>query len=105
VQRAPRTLLLSLAIELVGDGHRLGVQFDDAPQRRALAIELLDASRVLLDERSRGIHTALHALLKIGDGRLFEIENRGGGGPRLRRHSATARHGRGQQASGHRRTQ
>ena len=46
---------LALGVELVGDAERVGIDLDDAAQRRALPVDRLDAGEVLVDERARGL--------------------------------------------------
>ena len=77
MERSARTLALALGVEAVRDRARVRVDLDHGAERRSLAIERVDPREVLVDERSRGLLTARHALLELRDGCLFQVERRG----------------------------
>ena len=55
VQRAARAARLSFGVELVGDRQRVGIDLEDAAERRALPVEGVDARQIFLGERSRRV--------------------------------------------------
>ena len=74
VERPARPLLLSLAVEGLGDRQRVGVQLDDAPKARPAAVDLVDPGQVLLDEGAGRQLPLPHPLLEVADRRLGEVE-------------------------------
>ena len=55
-------------------GPRVGIHLDDGLQGRAVPVNLLDASKVLIDQRSGGELPGLHAFLKRNDRDFVQCE-------------------------------
>jgi len=68
------TLLPPFPIELLGDPQRLGIGLDDAPQGRALPVELSDALEIVLGNGARGETPRLHLSLQRGDTGFVELK-------------------------------
>ncbi len=72
--RGPR--LLRSASRLSAMASASGLSSMTLCERWPAAVDRLDAGRIFLDQRSRGVLTGLHALLQIGDRCLFEFRRR-----------------------------
>src|SRR5207248_1534958 len=72
--RPARALRLALRIESLGDGERVGVDFEERVQARAPLVSLLDTRQIFLRDGARGEPARLHALLEISDRKLVQLE-------------------------------
>jgi len=59
VQRAAHTFVFSLFVESIGDGQRVRIEFDDAVDRGALLVDLLDAREIFFGDGASGVLAAL----------------------------------------------
>lgn len=102
MQRPSRPLSLELGVQRVRDGVGVWIGLDDGPQLRTLAVQLLDAGQVLLDQFDGSAPPGAEILAETVDRRFLQVERGGGVGFRLRcRGRATGeRAAQGQNASG-----
>ena len=70
MERAAHVTGPALLVERLGEGLRVGIEFDD---RVEAGIDDGDARLVFLDERLRGETPARHLRLQLRDGDLFEL--------------------------------
>ncbi len=74
--RSARTFGFALPVEVVGNGKSVGIQFDDAIDRRPVLVYGGDSLQVLLRNRARGQLARLNGKLQIRDRRFFKFESR-----------------------------
>ena len=74
MERPARPFHTPLLVERVRDRPRIRIDLDDRPQRRTLAIDLLDPREVHVHDPARGVAAGLHALLQLSHRRLLELE-------------------------------
>ena len=73
--RGPRgPLLFALLIESVSDGERIGIEFDDAIDGRAMLIEGIDSRQIFLGERAGGEPAGRQSGLQIGNSQFVQFK-------------------------------
>jgi hypothetical protein len=84
VERALGSACLAFAIEPLGFGKGVRIEFDDGTELRALTVELLDALKVEFGEAARRPTSGTKSVGELGDGDFVELEggngSLGGGG-------------------------
>ena len=76
MERAARAFGFALGVELVGDGEHLGIELDDAVERRAGFIDLGDPREIPIGQATRREFARPHALLQFRNGDFIEFKRR-----------------------------
>ena len=76
MQRTARAFVLAFAVEPIGNVESVGIDFDDGPKLRPLAIQRVDAGQVELGEPPRIPAPRTKSAGEIGDRKLIEFERR-----------------------------
>jgi hypothetical protein len=74
VQRSARAVASALLVERIGDGQRIGIEFDDGVDRRALFIDFRDALEIFLRDRMRREFSGVHSILKRSHADFVEFK-------------------------------
>src|SRR4051794_14908529 len=74
MQRATDLALLALAIERIGERFRFRIEFDNGAEPRAVAVEVMNASRVEFQEAPRCPTTRSKPLADVADPQLIQFK-------------------------------
>ena len=65
MHRPARPSALALRIERIGNGKRVGIEFDDRVDRWSVLVECIDPRQVLLGDRPGSVLAGVHPVLEL----------------------------------------